>query len=156
MTRLPDASSSVTDSNGRLTTVWREALSTLFRGLAKLEDVGADEINLDALASTSQTFAEPAFIEFPDDKDYLFAAMGFDGAITQVVAECESGTCDLTVLIDDQAINEEVIGISSTRTTLDYASNNTLSVGSDVTLRISNNAAATSVSITLIGTRTLD
>ena len=153
MTRLPDASSSVTDSNGRLTTVWREALSTLFRGLAQLER--ADEVNLKFLAAKAQTFAEPAFIEFPDNKDYLFAAMGFDGAITQVVAECESGTCDLTVLIGDQEINEEVISISDTRTTSEYASNNTLSVGSDVTLRISNNAAATSVSITLIGTRTL-
>lgn len=152
-TKLPDASSLVVDENRRLTTPWRDALASVMRQLTSINSSLTDVDG--SKASTDQTYAESAYIEYPTDKDYQFVAMGFDGTIEEVVTETESGTCTVTVLINDVALGDGSNAASTTRDTVAHTSANTLADGDDVTIQVSSNSAAVGLSVTLRGSRTL-
>lgn len=155
MTSVPDPSAPFVDlKSGRLAAIWHEFLKSLVRGQ---DSIAASIPEVDnSKASNVQPWAEAAFIEYPAEKDYTFVALSIDGTITEVVAQSDTGTCTVTVLIDGTELGGDASAVTTTKTSTGHASNNTLTPGQDVVLRITSNSGAEGVAVTLRGTRNLE
>lgn len=153
-TPVPDSSVPlVSRETGRPTEQWYAFLRKIASRLS-LADQATTDLN-GAKASNTQTVAEAVLIEYPSDKDYPFLSLAWDGTIEIVTTKASSGSCTVTVYINDVALGGGANSASTTEQVITHASRNEIADGDDITITISSNSACTDLSITLRGTKTL-
>jgi hypothetical protein len=162
MTSVPDSSSRVVDDSGKVTTTWHTFLKSLVRDLSSVQTsintitgAGGDDGEAFVAAGLNQTFAEAILIEYPTDKDYKFLAVGFTGEIEAVETETSSGSCTVTVLLDDVALGGGSSSVTSTNGIVAHGASNAVTPTTDIIIRVSSNSGAQDLSVTLRGTMTL-
>lgn len=155
---VPERSARFAGENGLVTPTWDAFLRGLVRSLKSLDTQLTSQDT--SKASATQPFSEAAFIEFPDDKDYVFLSLGIDGTITELVTKAASGSCTATVLVRDATGAETALsgGASSVTTTEDTVGQGSskITASDGIIIRISDNSSSEGVSVTIRGTRTLD
>lgn len=151
MTSVPDPSARLSDDNGKVTTTWHTFLKSLVRLQEQLNKSVASVEG--AAAGKSQTFAEAILIEFPTAKDYKFLAVGFTGDVEAVETVLTSGTCTVTVLLDNVELG--AIPASSTKNVVEYDDNNSVTPTTDIIIRVSAATGPIDLSVTLRGTMRL-
>lgn len=152
MTSVPDPSARVVDDAGKVTTTWHAFLKSLVRLQEKLDKSVASVEG--AAAGKSQTFAEAILIEFPTAKDYKFLAVGFTGDVEAVETVLTSGTCTVTVLLDNVSMGG-TNAASSTKNVVEYDANNSVTPTTDIIIRVSAATGPIDLSVTLRGTMRL-
>ena len=154
MTAAPDPSSRVIDDNGKITSRWYNYFQTITRLVRSFStDDIAEEVG--ERASKTQPFSDATFIEFPDDKDYVFLSLGITGTITSVEAVCASGTCTVTVLINGTALGGDASSVTTAESIENHVSDNALTPDDNVTIQVSDTSSVEGLSVTLRGSRTL-
>lgn len=146
---LPDSSSMLVDNTGRPDQFWYQ----WFRSIERLLKSTADT-SQEGKASLSQEWRVSLVIDIAANQDYIFPKFCVVGQITELVAVSDSGTCDVTVKIGADELSGGSTSVSSTRAETFHASE--MADDLDLTVTISNNSSAVGVSITLIGTQTLE
>lgn len=151
---LPEAAERIAMEDGRPGATWYR----VFARLVSQFNTNARSVSdsLGTKATLGQAWSETVVIDIPDDGDYVFPAVAGDFSITSVVTECDSGTCTATVKIDGVALGGSANAVSILRNTQTHSSANTHADGDDITVTISANASCERLSLTMIGTRTLD
>lgn len=103
-----------------------------------------------------QTFALPAFIEYPENKSYkVLLKAPFAMTITSVTTICTTGTATLTVKINSTALGGTANSVSTTEQSQSHSSANIVAAGDDVVLTFSSVSGAENVSVMISGTYSL-
>ena len=137
---------------------WYRALSKLSTFANSLQrSVGDQSDGLGTKAAKGpQDWSESFVIEFPDDGDYVFPAMGYAATWTDLVTECDSGTCNLQAKIGSTALGDGTKNaVSTTRDTKSHSTHNAMAKGDDLVFSVDTNSSCERMSVTLKGTRTL-
>lgn len=155
---IPHPQEALVTEDGRINKTWYDRLAMLFTQYRETNrDLASAESGLGAKAAKAQAW-EPdcTIIEFPDDGDYVFpAAFGRPTVITDVVTECDSGTCTLTVKIGSTPLGGTANAVSTSRDTKSHTTANAAVDGNDLVFTISANSSCERMSVTLRGTQTL-
>lgn len=152
-TTPPDPSSRVVDTSGRIDPVWDRFFRSIHRLATDLTTTSGTLTS--GKAAATQDWADATIIEAPEDKAYTFAAVGFDGEITEVITQTTAGSCTVTVAIAGNDLSGDANSATTTRETTYHDSNNALTDGDDITITVSSTSGAEGLSVTLRGTRTL-
>ena len=107
-------------------------------------------------ASVTQTVTIPAFIEFPEAKDYriiINSPVAF--SITSVTTRSSTGSATLTVKINTTALGGTANSVSTSEQTQTHSSANAVAAGDDVVLTVSSLSGAEDVAVMITGSITL-
>lgn len=103
-----------------------------------------------------QTFALPAFIEYPEAKDYkVLIKAPFAMTVTSVTTICTTGTATLTVKINSTALGGAANSVSTSEQSQSHSSANSVAVGDDIVLTFSSVSSVENVSVMVSGTYSL-
>lgn len=117
----------------------------------------ANQAALDASkAALTQEWEQSWLIELPDDGDYrVVVDAAVARTITEVTTICATGSCTLTVKINSAALGGTANAVSTSEQPQSHASSNAVSVGDDIVLTVSSNAACEKMSVKISGTMEL-
>lgn len=102
---------------------------------------------------SGQTWGAPAFIEYPEAKDYKIVVKSpLALTITSVTTICTTGTATLTVKINSTALGGTANSVSTSEQSQAHTTANSVAVGDDIVLTFSSVSAAENVSVMLSGT----
>ncbi len=107
-------------------------------------------------ASVTQTVTIPAFIEFPEAKDYriiINSPVAF--SITSVTTRSSTGTATLTVKINSTALGGTANSVSTSEQTQTHSSANAVAAGDDIVLTFSSVSSPEDVAVMITGSITL-
>ena len=107
-------------------------------------------------AKDGQVFALPAFIEYPEAKDYkVLLKTPFAMTLTSVTTICKAGTATMTVKINSTALGGTSNSVSTSEQSQAHASANSVAAGDDIVLTSSSVSSAENVSVMIYGTYSL-
>ena len=84
---------------------------------------------------------------------YVVSYSGYSGTITDVITECDSGTCTATVKINGVSLGGTANSVSSTEQLQAHVTSNTIAVGDTITFVITSNSSALEVRFTILVSR---
>jgi len=154
---IPHADERIALEDGRINKTWYDRLQALFTQYRQTNrDLSDTSGGLTTKAAKAQAWSESVIIEFPDDGDYVFPAFFARATtITEVVTECDDGTCTLTVKINSTALGGTANSVSTTRDEQAHTDDNVAADEDDLVLTVSSNSACERMSVTLRGTQVL-
>ena len=152
-TNPPDTSARLVSGNGLIDPVWLRWLRSVWR-MVQTHDTAVTGFAT-SKAGTLQRWAHSVLIEAPANQSYVYPRLGVEGYITTVIAKTSSGSCDVTVSIDDNDLAGDVTSASTTLVETDHGIENLMVTDSDITITVSNNSSAADLSVTIIGQQTL-
>jgi len=150
----PDPSSRVVDQAQRIDPVWDRFLRNMWRRVAAL-DTRADETDT-SKADATQTWVWSTLIQTAADVTYDFPNVCPNGTIEDVTTYCRSGTCTVTVNIDDTALGGSANSASTTIDRTYHGTRNAMTDESDLSVTITSNASALDLTVVIRGTQTLE
>lgn len=130
---------------------WADAFNNLM-----VSSPAADEALDAAKASKTQPWSESFIIESPEDGSRKFIEVAGNFTILETVTESVSGTCTIAFDIDGTPLGGPANAASSVRQTQEHDEANEHEDGQDIGYTVSGNADCLGLSVTFIGTKTLD
>lgn len=143
--------SGLNDDKGQITQTGYRYQQSLDQSIRSANALLATKAN-----KAGQTWEQPFFIEYPEDKDYrVVVKSAVARTITSVTTICTTGTATLTVKINSTALGGAANSVSTSEQSQAHSSANSIAVGDDIVFTISGVSSAENVSITLSGSVTL-
>lgn len=148
---LNDAKGQTTQAGYRYMQSLDQAARSASSSIATLEATAAT-----LATKAGQTFALPAFIEYPEAKDYkVLIKAPFAMTVTSVTTICTTGTATLTVKINSTALGGAANSVSTSEQSQSHSSANSVAVGDDIVLTFSSVSSVENVSVMVSGTYSL-